>query len=67
MNYKESMLTVCMKLYYIWVITRLLMEVQNSLPFIDSHNCVSEDVVHTVQNIKSIGLSKYQKYVSDVL
>ena len=25
---------------------------------LDSHNCVSEDVVHRVQNIKSVGLSQ---------
>ncbi len=28
---------------------------------------MNEDVVFTVQNIKSIGLSQYHKYVSDVL
>ena len=28
---------------------------------------MNEDVVFTVQNIKSIGLSQYHKYVSEVL
>ena len=33
---------------------------------LDSRNCTSEDAVTAVQKIKNIGVTQYQKYVSDV-
>ena len=34
---------------------------------LDSRNCASEDVVTTVQKIKNIGVTQYQKYINDVI
>ena len=33
---------------------------------LDSRNCTSEDAVTAVQTIKNIGVTQYQKYVSDI-
>ena len=34
---------------------------------LDSRNCANEDVITTVQKIKNIGVTQYQKHVSDVI
>ena len=34
---------------------------------LDSRNCAADSVVTTVQTIRSIGYSQYQKYVRDVI
>lgn len=34
---------------------------------LDTRNCVSEDVIETVRNIKDLGVSRYKEYVKDVI
>jgi len=34
---------------------------------LDSRNCASESVVHTVRNIENIGKAQYEKYVKEVI